>query len=163
MPAVVLAPIHSRNIKCWTTIAHSAVAGSALTGIAAETTLAIISLAGGSVGPNGQIKVTAMWSMTGSGTKTLRVRIAGAAFLAVNQTVNLSIRGQCIIENRNAQNSQITANVGSQNPFTGTTGTVQLNAVDLSVDQTMIISGQVASGGETMILESYTVETLYGA
>jgi hypothetical protein len=47
--------------------------------------------------------------------------------------------------------------------FGVTTGALASGSVDTSVSQDLVLSAQLANSGETVTLESYTVEVCYGA
>lgn len=158
------APDIAAALGVWRRIAHSSVA-IAHTGTTAETTLATVVIPGGSMGPNGILRVTTLWSYpTSANAKTLRAKLGGTAFLEVAASTTVSFQGFTLIRNRNSQAIQVGApkahaqggaGVTAQS---GTTGTV-----DTSVDQNLVFSGQLGSAAETLTFESYLIEALYGA
>jgi hypothetical protein len=154
------------NTPIWRQIAHSAVAASH-TGNTTETVLATISIPAGSMGPNGMLRVTTLWSMTNTANnKTFRVRLGGASGTQfLNQAIaQASYQDHRLIRNRNSQSSQICSPAGGMvGGFGVTTGTLASGAVDTSAAQDLVLSAQLANSGETVTLESYTVEVCYGA
>lgn len=148
-------------------LAASAVAASH-TGDTDETVLATITVPAGAMGVNGVIRVTALFTLTSSGNnKTVRMRlggISGTAFLGPIYTTTATTRIEGQVANRGAVNSQIGGSPTTNAiAFGNAAGAVVTGAVDTSQAQTIVISGQLASGADTITLESYTAELLNGA
>lgn len=154
-----------KDTEGWRVLAASAIAVPK-TGDTNETALATVTFSGGVMGANGAIRVTALFSYTNSvNNKTPRIRlggIAGAALFSNNMTTTGNLLATRIIQNRGAQNSQVSSS-GIANTFGTGTGAVVTSAVDTSASWDLVISGQLANSGETITLESYTVELKYGA
>lgn len=153
-----------KDTEGFRTLAASGVLAST-TGNTTENTLATIAIPAGAMGPNGILKVTSLWSYTNSANnKTLRMRLGGAAgtvFMEIGNTTSAYYYSQRIIQNRNSASSQI-GHAGGTATFTtstlATSGTINTaNAQDL------VLTGQLASAGETITLEGYIVEIKYGA
>lgn len=149
----------------WKVLAKSA-AGVSHTGNTSETALATIAIPAGAMGPNGAIRVTILGNGTNSGnSKIIRVRFGGAGgtqYLASTTTTSPVVRMQGEISNRNSQSSQ----VGNNYLTTGGwhVGTViETSSVDTSSAVDLVITGQLAAGGETVTVESFLVEVTYGA
>jgi hypothetical protein len=139
-------------------IAQSAVAQS-VTGTTTETTLATITIPAGSMGPNGQIEVTTLWSCTNSANnKTLRVKFGSTAFLNVAATTSAAIHVLTRIANRNSAASQVGSPSSTTNSLGATGASVTTAAIDTTADVTLAITGQLASASETLTLESYIVK-----
>jgi len=156
----------SHALGAWRIIAHSALAAS-LTGTTAETALASITIPAGAMGPNGILRVTTEWSYTNSANnKTLRTRLgsglSGTVFDSIVPTTNAFQRRQCDIRNRNAENAQIGPPAAYIAGFGTSTGAPLTGTVDTSLAQTLALTGQLASAGETITLESYVVELAFG-
>lgn len=144
-------------------LASSAATGMSVTGTVNETALASITIPAGAMGANGGVEIRTVWTITGStNAKTLRVRLGGAAgtqFLAsvFSSASSVTFSDARRIKNRNSQSAQVgSASVGAVSVGTGTTALPTAtentaNAVDV------VISGQLASAGETITLESYEV------
>lgn len=141
-------------------IARSAVASS-VTGTTTETTLATITIPAGVMGTNGQLWIMTLWSNTSNANnKTLRVRfsgIAGTQYLLSTATTGVGSQIPLFIRNRNSASSQIGGNSSSAT-FGHTASAAVTSAVDTSLATTLVISGQLANAGDTLTLESYTVE-----
>ena len=151
------------TLGAWHVLGASGVA-SAHTGDTAETQLASITLPGGAMGPNGILRVTTLWSYTNSANnKTLRVRLGGLSGTAFQANVvtasNIGVM-QRTIQNRNSQASQIGFNAANAASYTtvGSGTSVATGSVDTSADQSIVITGQLASAGETVTLEACLVE-----
>lgn len=147
----------------WRVIAASGVSASH-TGSTSETTLASIILPGGALGPNGALRISSQWSHTNSANnKTLRYRLGGSVLMAPVLTATAASAHQRTIQNRGAENAQVTQGAGFGNSFGGTTNPAATSAIDTSTDQTLTITGQLANSGESLTLESYLVESYFGA
>lgn len=144
-----------------TLLAASAVAVS-VTGTVSEIALATVPVPAGAMGVNGAIMVKSQWSYTNSANnKVVRTRfggIAGAQIMAATATATAAIVDmERRLRNRGAANSQICSlNNGLFTPGSSTS-TQTTTAVDTSVAQDVVFSGQLASAGETITLESYEV------
>jgi hypothetical protein len=162
MAEVVLAPIHARLLNTWTVLAASAVAASH-TGSTAETALATIAIAAGAMGPNGALRVTSLWSNNSNGNnKTFRHKFGGTSFHGWVATTLIGSQMQFTLYNRNSQSSQIghTANGGS---FAASATALVTGAINTASAQNLQLLGQLANAGDTVTLEAYLVELLYGA
>jgi hypothetical protein len=147
-------------------LARSAVA-AAHTGDTSETTLATVTVPAGAMGANGRIRVTTLWSVTNSANnKTLRVRFGGAAgtaFTNATITTQATHRHQTEWSNRNSASSQAGGPAAGTGGFGSATGALVTAAQNTANAVDIVISGQLANSGETVTLESYLVELLYGA
>lgn len=150
-------------LDLWQALWHSSVPVD-LTGSTAETTLRSVTIPGGMLGVDGVLRVTALWSYTGSvNAKTLRVRLAGTLLASADNVAtaaNVSGSGQWLITNRNSETSQV-ANPGfSAGLVYASSQAIPTAAVDTRVDQVLTITGQLASAGELLRLERLLVEVL---
>jgi len=137
-----------------------------LTGTTSETALVSVTIPAGSLGANGSIRITALLSYTNSANnKTIRVRfgdtLSGTVFAQSTLTTTTATRLTLTIHNRNSAASQIGGLVNGS--LGGTASANITGAIDTTASQTLTISGQLASSGENITLESYVVETLYAA
>lgn len=131
------------------------------TGDTSETTLATITLPGGAMGANGRVRITTIWSANNDASnKTLRVKFGGTNYFAQNITTQQGWRHQNEIGNRNSASSQI----GNQNnAFGSLSAAPTTSAVDTTSDVTILLTGQLADGADSVTLESYVVEVFYAA
>lgn len=135
-----------------------------------EDVLATIPVPAGAMGPNGFLRIYTLWGMTGStNAKTMRVRLGGIGGTmhwssgAIVTASLIIVNSMSHIFNRGAQNSQV--GVGTIAPGVGA-GTISLpttGAIDTSVPQDLVITGQKASAGEVLALDAYSVELFYKA
>jgi hypothetical protein len=151
--------INARSVRVLGTTG-AAVSGSADTN---ENTLATVVVPAGAMGLNGLIRVQTLWTLTNSANnKTLRVKFGGTSFLDVALTTVASFADQRVIQNRNSVSSQIGKPTG--NMSAGGWGTassaVTTASIDTSAAVTILITGQKASAGETLTLESYLIEMI---
>lgn len=141
-------------------IAASAVAVSH-TGNTNETTLATITIPAGLLGTNGGIEVRTLWAMTNNAnTKLLRVRYSGAAgtaYLSQNFGGTAGAAGQTRWRNRNSTSSQIGTSQLFPNSNTILTNVPVISAVDTSAETSIILSGQLSVGTDSVTLDSYEV------
>lgn len=132
-----------------------------------ETALATIAIPAGAMGPNGILRITSVFSFTNSANnKTLRFRlggIGGTAFYDAVYTANQSILTTRIIQNRNSASSQVGGPSASINAFGANASAPATGTINTAVAQDLVITGQMAALAETITLESFLVELLYGA
>lgn len=128
----------------------------------AENILATISLAAGFMGVNDAIELTTLWSFTGStNLKTMRARlggIGGTAFLAAgrNTLTEITLQQKTIIRNRNSLASQVGYTAAVTTAFGVGTQAVLTGTINMANAQDLVITGQKATGTETITLEAYS-------
>lgn len=127
----------------------------------AEVDLVTLNIPAGLIGPNGQLVVTHFWEGTNNANiKTPRVKLGGTTFFAATTLTSAAIflPPPTVIWNRNSQSSQMAfaAANGNASVATGTAKTT--GTVDTSAATTLVISGQKATGSDTMTLLGYRVE-----
>lgn len=136
-----------------------------------EDTLATITVFGNSMGANGALRIRPYYLMTNNANlKTPRVRFSGASGTQVLPSGGVAsvddLVGDIWIINRNATNSQVMYSFSDYFAGGGITtrvgGRLTL-AVDTTADTTIVITGQKATAGDTLTLDSYLVELYYGA
>lgn len=140
-------------------------AAASITGTLTETPLATIVIPANAIGSNGQIRVNAYWTITNSvNNKTLRVRlgaggIGGSADFTGVMTTIANVWSATIIANVNATNSQFAISEAARgSDGLVTTGFNATSAIDMTASQSLVITGQLANTGETITLNSYSVE-----
>jgi hypothetical protein len=145
-------------------------AAASVGAVTTEEALATITIPGGAMGPNGWVRVWVSYNMTGStNAKTLKVRVGGAAgtiFLDIGLNVGtqLSYTREVTAINANSETAQ--KSFSQRNTANGTstaTAVVNTASVDTTADWDLVITGQKASAGETLTLNSYQVLVCYGA
>jgi len=145
--------------NCVYVVGQSAVAVSH-TGDANEFTFATVTVPAKSMGPNGRVRITTLWTHTNSANnKTLKIKFGSTTYKTIMDTASATDRFQVEIANRNATNSQ----VGSASDGTGfgaSANAVVTSSEDTTANVTITITGQLAAGAETVTLESYLVELM---
>jgi len=137
-----------------------------LTGSTSETQLALVNVAAGAMGLNGALRITTLWSVNNDAdAKTGRIRfggISGTQIMALNMASTATYQLMHIVRNRGAANSQVFQVVTATSNFTSSSGAVGTASVNSAISQDLVISGQLASGTDTITLEAYTVELIAG-
>lgn len=136
--------------------------------VTTEVVLATISFAGGELGPNGWLRVYTFWTVNNTANaKTARIRvggIAGTALYAGDLSSAVAGARDTLIVNANSSSSQKTQISPGNNLGIGTgTSAPTTAAVNTSSAWDLVISGQKATAGDTMVLEAYQVLVCYGA
>lgn len=133
-------------------------------GITTEEDLVTVNIPAGLIGANGLIEVTHFWNANNNANvKTMRVKLGGTAFFANATAINsnaIFLPPPTRIWNRNSESSQISfaaanGNVGVATGTAATTGTVNTAAAT-----TLVISGQKATGTDTLTLYAYSVRLI---
>lgn len=133
---------------------------SPTTGDTTENTLATCTVPAASMGANGIVRITTVFSYTNSANaKSLRVKFGGTTYQNTSVTTTASVRYQAQIANVNATNSQKGSNTAG-NMGTASSGSPVTSAVDTTAAVTILITGQNSNSGETITLESYLVELI---
>lgn len=144
------------------------------TGTTAETELKRVVIPAGAVGPSGCIRITTQWGYPSSANnKTPRVKfgingVAIGSASTVRGSANLTttqvFRDQVVIQNVNSQSSQVYYQPAITGGGWGTNASAAGTAsVDTSGSIDIIFTGQLANSGETLTLQHYLVEIMYGA
>lgn len=138
-----------------------AVSGAADTN---ENTLATITVPANTLRANGILRLMSFWSFTNNAnTKTMRVKYSGAAgtaYMSFALTTQGSVMGITTIANANATNSQTggTMAVGGNNTALSSGATAITSSVDTTAATTILLTGQKATGTDTLTLIGYTCE-----
>ena len=140
-----------------------AASGAAInSSITTETAMATVTIPAGLMTANGSLVVTSLWSIpNNANAKILRLRLGGTGGTAyMNLSLaggNLTFSAQHVIRNRGAMNSQVGGSTTAVSYGTQTSAVVT-GAIDMTASQTLLLTGQTATGGDTITLEGYTVE-----
>jgi hypothetical protein len=136
--------------------------------ITSETVVASCSVAAGAPGSNGSLRVTTNWEATNNANaKTIRVRYSGSAGVAF-LSANITSTAGCSAVTHIGQNNSTFAQVGSSRVIT-TSGVATGNsqgstaAADTAAATSLVITAQKGTGTDTLTLQSYIIELLYGA
>lgn len=149
----------------WRVLAHSGVA-AAHTGDTAETALRTIHVPAGAMGPNGAVRIFALFSWTPSAhNKQLRIRfggLSGQVYLNTTVNTNASLSWIGLIANRGAANVQVgvptlAGGVGQSG------GAANTSAADTASTFDIVLARLLSNAGDTVRVECFAVEALYGA
>lgn len=138
--------------------------GAALTNPAdlTEDTLATVTIPGGSLGPNGILVVNSTWSMTNNvNNKTMKVKFGGTTFVSQTVASQAAFQHQARVRNRNAVASQVGFGFTATS-FGNTTVAVITAALNTAIDRDVVFTGQLANTGDSLVLEGYDIEAIYG-
>lgn len=133
-----------------------------------EDILASIAIPANTIGASGLLRLAALLSFTNNANaKTVRVRLGGLTgtvlFTSGGLTNLAGLQLNCTFWNRSVPNVQVASASGL------TTGNLVVGAaqatalIDTRIDQTLVITGQKATAGDTCTLESYLAEVIPGA
>ena len=131
-----------------------------LTGSTSGVTLATITIPAGLIGANGKLKIYPLWSTTNNANvKTLRATLGGSTCTTMTSQSVSNNSGLVIIRNTNSESAQkcssgLVAGIGSS------FGSIASTTVDTTAATTLVISGQLAVGTDTLTLEDLFVEVV---
>lgn len=133
-------------------------------GSTSEEDLVSITIPAGLMGVNGQLEVTHFWEATNNANvKTMRVKLGGTAFFANATAINsnaIFLPPPTRIWNRNSQSSQMAFAAANGNTTIATGTAKTTGTVDTSAATTLAISGQKATGADTLTLIGYVVRLI---
>lgn len=129
----------------------------------AENILATIIIPANMIGVNGSVRIWTLWSMTNNANvKTYRVRLGGISGTIFQQLAGVSLAqfsALCRIANRGSVSSQVGQDPAI-NGIGSSTVAITTSSVNTGIDSTIDITAQKATGGDTVTLESYSVEVV---
>lgn len=143
-------------------LGQSGQASATLTGTTAKTSLGSVIIPGGLMGLRGGLRIKGFFSYTNSASiKTILIEFpTGGSALGTGATTTATAQFDLMIWNNNSLVSQKFFN---SIPDSGLIVTaIGSMAANTAVDQTLNFSGQLASGADSLILQSYSVELLPG-
>jgi len=133
-----------------------------LTGSTSVVTLATatITIPAGLLGANGKLKIYPLWSTTNNANvKTLRVGFGGSPFTTMTSQSVSNNSGLVIIRNTNSESAQKTSS-GLVAGIGSSPGSIAYTTVDTSAATTLLITGQLAVGTDTLTLEDLFIEVV---
>lgn len=144
-------------------LARANTAATALTGSTSETTLATFTVPANLMGTNGTLRVSTVFTFTNSANnKVLRVNFGGSTLFAnsISAASNIGIESIAYIRNRTVS-SQLGAQMAAGFTGLGQTAVARpTSSVDTTSAVTVNITGQLALGTESMVLECYQAEVM---
>jgi hypothetical protein len=142
------------------TILAQTAAPASVTGTTVETTLGTVTVPGGTIGPNGVLRISAQWTYTNNAdVKTIATYFGSSKILTLAGSTQASLTVIRTIRSRNSLTSQITESLGSAGPSTSS-GVSTALAVNTATAQTVTFTAALANVADTVTLEGYTVELL---
>lgn len=134
---------------------------SAHTGNTNETTLATISIPAGVMGTSGALRVTFLGSMTDSGNNhTFKATLGSTDFIAITVTSKPTVQRSVIIWNRGDAASQVSFPAGAWDTYNVHDDAVTTGTENTGGALNLLLTGQLADGGEDISIEGYLVELL---
>ncbi|WP_141703719.1 hypothetical protein [Methylobrevis pamukkalensis] len=132
-----------------------------------------VTVPGGAMGPNGALRISALWQYTDSATnKILRARTAAAGgdgltghtVAEVTVSTTRTFIDTRIWRNQNSQSVQAGFRAAATNAIAGTATTdYATGAQDTSVDFDVVFTAELASGSANAQLVWWMVEVFHGA
>jgi len=137
--------------------------GSAYTQVTnTDVNLANVTIPGGLMGGNGAVRTTVQSSNNNSaGNKIVTYKYAGATGVAGTLTATTGARSQFQTSNRGNQALNVSYASFSA-PFGTTSNPIPYTAVNTAVDQSLAVTGQIATATDYIVFESLMVEVLPG-
>lgn len=126
-----------------------------------------VTIPANSMGPNGRIRITALWSCNESATyKQPRIYFSGGGGTMYGfghlTTTAISFKQQVEIANRNDPASQIGGHLGAQGGWSTGDGAALTSTADTTEDTTVSFQANLEDGADTLTLQSYLVELFPG-
>jgi hypothetical protein len=140
----------------------SAVADS-VSGTSTWEDLITFTVPANSMGANGFLRVTSVWSLTNNANSKFVRILFGGGDVWLAQVINVStVQICCILSNRNATNAQFRMPQSTTAAISGTsTAAVAANlAIDTTVNQTVSIQGWKVDAGDTVTAQAAIVEVV---
>lgn len=127
---------------------------------AADLALITYTLPGNSLGVNGQLRCGHEVSVTNSaGVKTYNIKFGGTIIATTGVTTVAQVTGAARIRNRGVANAQVFP-ASSTGGAQGTTAAAIVQAaIDTTVAQTVVYSGNLATATDFVVIEGVTIES----
>lgn len=140
---------------------------AALTGTVSETVIATIPIPANTLGANGVLRITTLWSLTNSAnSKTWKLRfgssgLSGTVVATATVSTIAAMRIETTIMAANATNAQNSLSIYPRGTdYLTTEAANTTSAVDMTAAQNVVITGTLANIGETLTLLGYIVEAI---
>ncbi len=123
-------------------------------------TLATIIIPAGLLGANGKLKIYPLWATTNNANvKTLRAIFSGSTCTTMTSQSVPNNSGLVIIRNTNSESAQKTSS-GLVAGIGSSFGSIASTTIDTTAATTLVITGQLAVGTDTLTLEDLFVEVV---
>lgn len=155
--------VFSRNVNSPEAFGLSG-AAIAHTGTTSETTLATVSIPAGAMGPNGFARVTSFWTYTNNANNKIpRVKFGGTTVTGPTLTTTNSYEDIVHVKNANNQAVQIFPSEIQNQVFIPLNAGASAGAVNTANAFDITFTAQLADAADTITLQYYLVEIIYGA
>lgn len=127
---------------------------------ASDITLLNINLQGNMMGLNGTVAIDTLQSTqaNNANTKTVKTKIGGTTVgTTTSITSNLSSSTLCMVTNRGIASRQVLFS-GVSTPYGGSGSAATLATIDTTTDNALIITGQLATATDVIIIERCMIE-----
>lgn len=122
-----------------------------------ETTLATIVLPGNTMSKKGHLRIDLVMNCAGgSGNKTTRVKFGSSTVQSITSTTSLNQHSLVVIRNANSKAAQIVQGSATQG-YNNSASSVQSLTADTALPVTILITGQKATGTDTLTLAAYSI------
>lgn len=149
----------AKRFGLWRILAASNVGGTLHTGTTDETTLLTVLVPGGLLGPNGILRIWTLWTVEDTADdKILRGKFGGTTFFGRTLTTSTSLQQCCLIRNRNDPAVQVGGPEDGESFAAG--GALVTGTIDTTLNQDIVLTGQLETAGDEITLEAYLVEYL---
>jgi hypothetical protein len=130
---------------------------------AADLVLATVTVPGGSMGANGRLIVYAsVGQPNNANAKLWKTKIGATTLNSTSNTTSVTDDRPIIFRNKGSQSVNWHSGFIGYSQGGATFGHAQ-TAIDMSVDQTLTITGQLAVATDYLMLESYSIDITYFA
>jgi len=131
-----------------------------ITGTVTPTVLGTITVPGGSMGPNGMLKITMLVSVTNSANiKNLLIKFGSFSAYTLNLTTSNSAQTLLILRNRGSLVAQV-MNPSGGGPYGNSNSAAITCAIDTALPFDITVTATLANTGETITLNSFDVEVI---
>ena len=125
-----------------------------------ETVVATVTIPGGALGVDGQLRVHTTWGMNNNAnTKNVNAKLGAAAVMAFGLADTASFSDLRYVRNRNDSAKQV-IHPSNQGSVSSGTNAVAYAAIDTAVDADVTLTMNPATAADFVVLEGYCVEVL---
>jgi len=134
---------------------------SSCTGTTEETTVKTVTIPAGTFQSNSVLSIRSLWSSNiDASAKTVKIKMAGTAFMSASMANVASLHSFTAIHNRNSLSSQVGA-VSTTATFFGTTaGLITTATIDTSASIAITFTVTLTDNTDTCSLEAYEIEVI---
>lgn len=139
-------------------LAHTAVASPAHTGTTSKTAILSVTVPGNLLGPNGYL--TFRFRSTTNNTanaKLWQLTLNTTDLFHFGPVSTTYIGGECNIDNRNSNTSQLGNPLNLFTPSASGINTLLTGTVDTTVDQSLTLNATLANAGDSMTLQAWRI------